>query len=512
MCRTEVTNSWLRSAASFAGRVHRDERGTISILTVFVVFMFTIVLGMLYNVGRHLDDKLRMQNAADAAAYTGATTMARGMNAIAFSNHLLSEVFALTAYMRAGHADHLDATNALVQQILAAWSEVGQVFASAGSQSGFEKFEHLGIAIGEKVPLEQDLATAFLEMTALQSELTLPVLEYILRGPDAEPGGPPDPNGGFLPQFQRAVVLNTPAMADLAVNDVVARYGTRTESAHGNVALAARLWRTDVAQLGSVDEADPFLRTLPAVDPSPTGVDGPPDAAYTVNAQNAREELARHYLELWIQSWMGPDFAFSLGLEHDPPGRYSGKMSNLINLWRIFACGHLTELLGEYTSTNLPHMIRTSVDGEITNDLLDREYTIVAVVYWPQMAEFFPGVFRNPLRGQSGGNADKTMATTFAQARVFLPAPRYLCCPWQRPVVSWGEVTGVVDAIDPYPADRGADWNLFTQNWMAKLVPATSQSVLPILQQHPGHSELSALLPPQLGDVDMNDIRRINMH
>src|SRR5262249_22183589 len=80
----------------------RDERGTISIMSVVTIFSLTLVLGMVINAGRQVDEKIRLQNAADAAAYSGGAVMARGLNALAFSNHLEAEVFALVAYMRAG--------------------------------------------------------------------------------------------------------------------------------------------------------------------------------------------------------------------------------------------------------------------------------------------------------------------------------------------------------------------------------------------------------------------------
>src|SRR5688572_15711413 len=50
----------LRFPLSTLHHLHRDERGAISVLTVFVVFMFTIIMAMIVNVGRHIDDKLRM--------------------------------------------------------------------------------------------------------------------------------------------------------------------------------------------------------------------------------------------------------------------------------------------------------------------------------------------------------------------------------------------------------------------------------------------------------------------
>ncbi|MBW3540093.1 MAG: hypothetical protein KY476_07480, partial [Planctomycetes bacterium] len=206
--------------------MHRDERGTISIVTVFAIFVFTILLTMIRNVARHADDKLRMQNAADAAAYTGGVTIARGMNAIAFTNHLEAEIFALVAYMREGRDRNAEA---LVPPILDMWEEIGGVFERHGSAADYDKFHRLGAAIQQKVPLERRLVSAFGEMTYRHSELTLPVLEYILAGE-------------FIPQFQRAVVRMTPQMAHLASAEIAARYGDdeRISRQHGGLAPAAR--------------------------------------------------------------------------------------------------------------------------------------------------------------------------------------------------------------------------------------------------------------------------------
>src|SRR5579862_6413257 len=96
------TTQLIRFPLSRLAALHRDERGVISILSVFIIFVLTIVLGMVINAGRQVDEKIRMQNAADAATFSGAVVMSRGYNALAFSNHVEAEVFALTAYMRAG--------------------------------------------------------------------------------------------------------------------------------------------------------------------------------------------------------------------------------------------------------------------------------------------------------------------------------------------------------------------------------------------------------------------------
>src|ERR1044072_12685 len=90
-----------RQALCSARRLHRDQRGVTSLLSLVAVMVFTMLLVMLTNVVRHVDDKVRMQNAADAAAFSGAAVLARGMNSIAFANHLQAETLALTALTRA---------------------------------------------------------------------------------------------------------------------------------------------------------------------------------------------------------------------------------------------------------------------------------------------------------------------------------------------------------------------------------------------------------------------------
>src|SRR5262245_23198502 len=115
-------------AACVASRLRalpRDERGTISVMSVITIFALTLLLGMVINAGRQVDEKIRLQNAADAAAYSGGAVMARGLNALAFSNHLEAEVFALVAYMRAGRdaGPGKDPTTLNFENsILAAWN------------------------------------------------------------------------------------------------------------------------------------------------------------------------------------------------------------------------------------------------------------------------------------------------------------------------------------------------------------------------------------------------------
>src|SRR3954464_5673464 len=81
-------------------------RGAISIATLFAVMFLAILLGMVINTGRQLDGKVKLQNAADSATQSGGLALARGMNTLAFTNHLLCETFALTAFFREARDRH----------------------------------------------------------------------------------------------------------------------------------------------------------------------------------------------------------------------------------------------------------------------------------------------------------------------------------------------------------------------------------------------------------------------
>jgi hypothetical protein len=453
----------------FPGRVHRDQRGAISVLSVFTVFMFTILLVLIVNVGRQIDDKLRMQNAADSAAYSGASVIARGMNAIAFSNHLECETFALVAYMREGRDRK---SEKFIPEILEAWMQVGNKFATGtGTQANSQKFKLMGQAIMEKVPIEQAMVQEFSQMAFHESELTLPLFEYILAGPDFEnSAGVPDrsPEGGFIPRFQRAVLQTVPYMAGIATDEMTQRYGTTTKTQHRNQDLRGLLWATDVTVVGNRNENSVASRTLPIIDPSRYGYDLeqvgetiPPNCPSCFScseciSRKLRSRLAHQYLNAWIRHWMSPYFEYpDDGTPHY--GAESAKMSNYVNFWRVYTCANLNSLLDqEYPHTNLPFIMRDAptrpynggppmnsqqttpwdFDGcvqtpdhperpcqpgkPITQQMLENQYTFVSAVYWPHQQPMFPGLFKNPLERDS-----RAYATAFAQSTVFLPRGRF---------------------------------------------------------------------------------------
>ena len=82
-------------------RSWQDDRGAMMIMGVF---MATIVVAMLYyvaGIGETIVYRERMQDAADAAAFAGATIHARAMNLIALLNTIMAAVFAVVVAIRA---------------------------------------------------------------------------------------------------------------------------------------------------------------------------------------------------------------------------------------------------------------------------------------------------------------------------------------------------------------------------------------------------------------------------
>ena len=572
----------------FLARLHRDQRGAIAPLSVFAIFLFTILMVQVVNVGRQIDDKLRMQNAADASGYSGATVLARGMNAIAFSNHMLCETFALTAYMREGRDRK---SEKFVPEILDAWAAVGNQFASGtGTAPLSQKFKLMGQAIVAKVPVEREMVRNFGEMTFHQARITLPLFEYILAGPTATTyeGRTDESLGGFIPRFQRAVLQSVPHMSSVASDEISIRYGTRVQSQHRNQQLRGLLWATNVSVVGWLDESNPVSRTLPVIDPSRhandlSQVDNTLVAdcntcfsCYECISRTQRQQLASHYLNDWIRHWMSPYFEYPDDGTRDY-GATSAKMSNFINLWRVFTCANLQQLLDEeYPFTNLPFILRdppTFPDGcvrtpdhpdrpcnpprPLDHQTLEKNFNFVSSVYWPHQQPMFPGLFKNPLERDS-----HAYATAFAQTTIFLPRgqftrhhplenapwvhqypcpPNGTCCSnlyngypgdWNRHTLSNtdpGRLLACPDdpqARQPYNCslpwfaydarwERFGQWDMFNQNWTAKLVPATAANVPTIVSQHPANYLNGALQnyqPPPLKNVSQQDFHLVNGH
>lgn len=460
----------------------QDQDGAMSIVSVFAVLLLTILLGMVMNVGRAVDHKIRLQNAADAVAYSGGVFVARGMNALAFTNHLLCDVFALTAFMREARDRNAEQ---FVPDILAAWNHEAPVFA----QSNFPKFIPLASAIPAKTPLEQALVDAWSNWAATVSPLTLPTLEFILEQE-------------LIPEYQRAVVAAFPDITQQAAMEVARRNGLPD---FGRGQMLGVLWRTSVIPVGGAGEA--YERTLPVVDPVMDQFAN--QAQYFNTALQQRRSLSRHYLRMWN------DGAMSF-FDRE------AKMSRFSALWRSFTCGQLDQLLAEYPDSNLPFVIRTPGDEVVDpNAHLDQYFTFVGVAYWQPMQATLPGLFAHPMQPDT---------VAFAQVRVFIPRARLV---WQYHVPSqdnWlGGVPGDIAELPPEettptePAegtwrvgreDVPTHWDLLNQNWTCALQPATVWSLPAIVQTRPPLPEFAGwnLRLPTLPGWTSGDIQQVSPH
>ena len=500
------------SIESFLRRLDRNQDGTISIVTVFAVLLLVMLLGMLMNVGRHVDGKIRLQNAADASAYSGGVVLTRGMNTLAFTNHLLSDVFALTAFMREAR-DGNSARQA--PRILAAWNTAGQLLAS----SGFPKFDDLGRAIQAKVPLEQDLVTSFSLWAAASSEQTLPVLEEIL-------------SQQMIPEFQRAVVAAYPNIAQQAAMEIANRNG---DPERGRGPMLGVLWRTSAVPVGG--EFEYFDRSLPVVDPEMEAASV--SDSYVRRARSRR----RHYAELYLGvNGRGGGWRWHHGNWHARSWNdealvffdREAKMSQFGSLWRSFTCGYLERLLEqEYPYTNLPHLMRQRSPGcgcgddvspvSTNNAYLQQNFTFLAVSYWRELPQCLPGLFRNPTQSDS---------LAYAEVRMFIPRRRlqwYSTGPGRSLPDPLGNIGGQFPEIaGNEPGDPGdgtvrwyvgrqsvpTHWDLFNQHWTCQLVPTAQASLATILQTPPpivAFAEQDIRLP-NLGDTDTDDLLEISPH
>ncbi|MEI8372464.1 MAG: pilus assembly protein TadG-related protein [Planctomycetota bacterium] len=473
-------------------RLHGDERGSISIVSVFTVMFLAMLLGMVMNVGRHVDGKIRMQNAADSAAYSGGVVLARGMNTLAFTNHLLCDVFAVTAFLREAR-DQNSASYA--PRILAAWNKVAQVFSS----SGFPKFTALGSAIQQKVPLEQQLVDSYSAWAKSVSDLVLPMMEEIL----AEE---------LIPKYQRAVVVAFPEIAQAAARETAARNG---DPDHHRGPMFGVLWRTDARPVGGDADSgySPDDRTLPVIDPELDSVAN--QEQYVRTAVQQRQMLSKLYLDQWNAELLG-------ALDQ------LGKMSQFSGLWRSFTCGYLEKLLTEeYPRSNLLFVIHENpLQTANSNTTLQKHYTYIGVVYWKKLPEMAPGLFKNPL------DAD---AQAFAEVHLFIPRNRLGWVseggsgtgPSQSPL---GGVPGEI-AFVPIGNNGGGGgggntrwvvgrvggptvWNLLNQSWNCQLAPATQPALVTILQSDPGLPGFSngSYKLPTLGGLSSEEIQQISPH
>ncbi len=83
------------------GKLHAEEDGKVTLVTLIAMLALVVLCGFIGNVGHAVTQKMEVQNAADAAALESAQWMARGMNAITATNHMIGEATAILAVIEA---------------------------------------------------------------------------------------------------------------------------------------------------------------------------------------------------------------------------------------------------------------------------------------------------------------------------------------------------------------------------------------------------------------------------
>ena len=89
-------------------QVLHGEDGMITYGTIFSVMVLLIMISLITNSFISVNRKLETQNAADAVAYSSAVWLARGMNSVTATNHIIGELNALYTLHHAIGGKYLD--------------------------------------------------------------------------------------------------------------------------------------------------------------------------------------------------------------------------------------------------------------------------------------------------------------------------------------------------------------------------------------------------------------------
>ena len=77
-------------------RRNKNRTGQISIVTIFAVLSLVVLVGLVGNVGHVVNEKLEVQHASDNTALSSTQWMARSMNSVTATNHLIGQSTALS--------------------------------------------------------------------------------------------------------------------------------------------------------------------------------------------------------------------------------------------------------------------------------------------------------------------------------------------------------------------------------------------------------------------------------
>ncbi len=96
---TSNGKSTYRTRPGVVARIAVQEEGYINFVSCFLFMAFVLGLCLVGNVGRWTNERIEMQNAADSGAYSSAVQMARAMNAVTATNHMMGELTGLVVML-----------------------------------------------------------------------------------------------------------------------------------------------------------------------------------------------------------------------------------------------------------------------------------------------------------------------------------------------------------------------------------------------------------------------------
>ncbi len=103
--KTTENKARKRIGGGFVGRyftrLHRDDRGAISVLVLLTIWCLVAILALLWNTTEQSWRRQQIQTAADATAHQANTWMARAVNAIAAQNMIIGQDASTEAIWRA---------------------------------------------------------------------------------------------------------------------------------------------------------------------------------------------------------------------------------------------------------------------------------------------------------------------------------------------------------------------------------------------------------------------------
>ena len=518
------TNRLFKPLDSF----HRDEQGAMTFVTLFTVLMLAFLLGMILNVCRLADAKIRMQYAVDAATYSSGVVMARGMNSLAFTNHLLCDVFALTAFLRVGStvdSENPNAPDELALRLADAYLEVGQQNFNIPDLPK-KNWRNLPAALAFGGSQNRAMVETFSAWVKDFSDAVLPSLEMVLEDE-------------LIPKYQQMLTTTIGEMVQQTAHDVATRnIGGNREG------MSAAIWRSsnknktiNAWQFGEAVDAE-TPPGLPVVDPKYPPRHAFDPAFYRRTARAQRERLAKTYLDQWNNEkllafnhldgmsqfttiWRGfTEKALERLLEEDDVG----KNKNLLHvIWTPNYIQENAKVLSAHLTEDLRPILSFGFSRQDRNTRQDRNnelgdcYTFVGVVKQKQFSPFMPSLFTNPLSGEQ--------RLTFAQGLLCLTAPRLITSTFRAPCckltvhdptatiadgtfqITEGSISSHIEYSGPMITDEvrqhhGIEWNLLNQNWQFKLSPTRFYGLKQILAKN----------DPAFQRLQQDDIDRINTH